>query len=66
MLAQSDLRVMIEDYDISGKICMNKLLLAEGYKMHAKVQLTKTISLNKKKKRGAKTVIKGGKKVIGK
>jgi hypothetical protein len=65
-LAQSDLRVTIEGHDIAGKICMNKLLLAEGYKMHAKIPLVKTISLNKKKKRGPKTVIKGGKKLNGK
>lgn len=63
LLAQSDLRVLIEDHDVGGKICMNKLLLSEGYKMFAKIPLVKTISLKKKGKKGAKTVIKGGKKM---
>lgn len=47
-LSASELQVAIGDMNIVGKVQMNRLLMAPGYKLALRVPLTKTIIIESK------------------
>ena len=47
-LSASELRVSIDDMGIEGKVSMNKLLMAPGFKLAFRVPMTKTVVIESK------------------